>query len=119
MPDIHNLDAATSLKEYRKRAAVLLNALDNTEASLEDVLINTQDLLKRARKGFSSERVNMVAKDTGGVSELNEQLPNIEIQCLTIQMKVNEMLVKILEKDDLPDTTTVVNILPVSLEDTL
>jgi hypothetical protein len=119
MSDKHETDAITSLKEYRRRAAYLLNALDATEADIESVLINTQDLLRRARKGFSSERVNMVAKDTGGVSELNEQLPNIEIQCLNIQMKVNEMLMKILEKDDLPDTTTVVNILPVSLEDTL
>ena len=112
------IDSLSSLKAYRQRAAYLTMALDATESDIESILINTQDLLKRARMGFISQRVNMKSED-GGVSDLNEMLPAIEISCLQIQLKVNEMLMKILTADELPDTVTNVYIQPVNLEDRL
>lgn len=115
--DIIPVTPTDALKSYRLRAAYLANALDATEADIESILVNTQDLLKRARKGFTSERVNMKSDD--GTSALTEQLPAIEIACLNIQLKVNEMLIKVLEKDELPDTTTIVNITSVALEERL
>lgn len=116
--DSSNLSAPLeSVKAYRARVSYLLNALDEYEADIGSILANINDLRRRAAKGFDSDRVNMKAED--GVTRLNEAAPTIEVSCLQMQLKANEMMVKIMTMDEQPDTNISVVINPVALEDRL
>lgn len=116
--DIEHVTPLNALAEYRQELKKLTLSLSNHNADFTSILRDVDDLQQRARGGFVSERVNMKSENEG-VSALCEAKPEIEVACMSLKVKVNEVIVKMLSQEELPEGVTIVNIIPRNLEDVL